>query len=102
MVRAQAPNSIPLGNQACFHHTGLKTVREAVTSSMLGARRYDATKGLQNDLSSFSDVLQKISFNKIFFFCPHTEQASDENKTIQKKENKKLCSVQVGLEIRLS
>lgn len=70
MVRAQAPNSIPLGNQACFHHTGLKTVREAVTSSVLGARRYDATKGLQNDLSSFSDVLQKISFNKIFFFLP--------------------------------
>lgn len=101
------PNSIPLGNQACFHHTGLRRVRETVTSTMLGTMQYNATlmpvKGFK--MTSAREVLRENRFNRIFvFFFPHIEQASDKEIKLYRRKITKpsldqfssLCRVNIG------
>lgn len=67
------PNSIPQGNQACFHHTGRKRVREPVTSTTLGTMPHVATLIPLTGLTSDHFVTcYKNRFNRIFLSMSHT------------------------------
>ncbi len=92
------PNSIPLGNQACFHHTGPKRVRETVTSTMQGTTQYNATlmplRGFKMTSARF-DMLQENCFNRTFvfksinFFSTHKQESDKEIKLYRRKNKTK-------------
>lgn len=92
------PNSIPRGNQACFHHTGWKRVREPVTSTTLGTMQHVATLMPLTGLTSahFVTRYKRIALIEFFFQChipppsqhQHQTRIWWRNKTIQQKNKK--------------
>lgn len=83
------PNSIPRGNQACFHHTGRKRVREPVTSTTLGTTQHVATLMPLTGLTSDHFVTgYKNRFNRIFLSMPQTTTIPTNTKHASGKETK--------------